>query len=109
MSGRIKDIKVQGKEGTFSFQLTPPSLAGLLQLMPPPIIESLAKVYGDDKNKLVEQILLAGTADLSRDIKNYINKTNRKSSFWMATENLLTSSPINNLTYLLAKLSKKKQ
>jgi hypothetical protein len=52
--------------------------------------------------------LLAGAGDLSKDIIAFIKKKNRWSSIKMASENLVTASPINNLSYLLTKLSKKK-
>ena len=49
---------------------------------------------------------MSGAGDLRRDIEEYLSKRNKKSSFWMALANLIVGSPINNMRYLLAKLSK---
>ena len=50
-----------------------------------------------------------GVGDLRKDISDYLTKTNKKSSFWMAFANLIIGSPFNNVSYLLAKFAKGKR
>jgi hypothetical protein len=56
---------------------------------------------------MVEKILIGGAMYLSEEMVHIIVRKNRWNSFKMATENLLTASPIDNLTYILAKMNKK--
>lgn len=69
--------------------------------------DALLEVYGGPN--LTEQIILRGASSLSRELTAIIVRRNRWSSFRMASENLLTASPLNNARYLLAKLRKRRQ
>ena len=51
-------------------------------------------------------ILLNGAGEAKRELTGIIVSKNRWSSLRMASENLVTASPLKNLDYLLAKLSK---
>jgi hypothetical protein len=94
------------RSNLISYQLTAPLLSILLQKLPTTLTNHLIKIYGGPN--LMQNLLLAGVGDLSKDLIEVLVKINRWSSFKMASENLLTASPINNARYLLAKLSKRK-
>lgn len=78
----------------------------MIPLLPFALREELIKLYGGPN--LVEKILIGGASELGRELTAIIVKKNRWSSLRMATENMLTASPLNNIHYLLAKLKKKK-
>jgi hypothetical protein len=88
-----------------SFLYTAPSMALLLPHLPSSILNPVAELYPGEQH-LVERILLGGSAQLPRDVSDILKRINRKSSFWMASENLVSASPINNLKYLVSKWKK---
>jgi hypothetical protein len=89
-----------------SFLYTAHSLAYLLPFLPNSLLNHLSELYPGEGN-LIERILLGGSAQLPKDLAEKLQNINRKSSFWMATENFVSASPINNIKYLAAKWKKK--